>query len=104
MRANAKTTMERILEMEDALVRLEEKMPTMAYKYGKTCREFIQEEVRKQVAEQVFDLVKGLNERDIRIYHLMSQVDSMEKSIKDTNKKITAIRNQLRKEKGRGEL
>lgn len=104
MRANAKTTMERILEMEDALARLEEKMPTMAYKYGKTCREFIQEELKKQVAEQVFDLVKGLNERDIRIYHLMSQVDSMEKSIKDTNKKITAIRNQLRKEKGRGEL
>lgn len=104
MRANAKTTMERILEMEDALARLEEKMPTMAYKYGQTCREFIQAEVKRQVAEQIFEVIKDQNERDIRIYHLMSQADSMEKSIKDTNKKITAIRNQLRKEKGRGEL
>jgi uncharacterized coiled-coil DUF342 family protein len=38
------------------------------------------------------------------ISELKCQVDSMEKSIKDTNKKITAIRNQIRKEKGRGEL
>lgn len=75
-----------------------------SYDTGVIVRKFLQEELKKQVAEQVFDLVKGLNERDIRIYHLMSQVDSMEKSIKDTNKKITAIRNQIRKEKGRGEL
>jgi septation ring formation regulator EzrA len=38
------------------------------------------------------------------ISELRCQVDSMEKSVKDTNKKITMIRNQLRKEKGRGEL
>ena len=38
------------------------------------------------------------------ISELKCQVDSMEKSIKDTNKKITMIRNQIRKEKGRGEL
>lgn len=38
------------------------------------------------------------------LQELMCRVDSMEKSIKDTNKKITAIRNQLRKEKGRGDL
>lgn len=75
-----------------------------AQKHGKIIREFIQEEVKKQVAEQVFEVVKDQIDRDIRIYHLMSQMDSMEKSVKDTNKKMTAIRNQLRKEKGRKEL
>lgn len=75
-----------------------------SYETGKIVRKFLQEELKKQVAEQVFDLVKGLNERDIRIYHLMAQVDSMEKSIKDTNTKITSIRNQIRKEKGRKPL
>lgn len=73
-------------------------------KTGEIVRKFLQEELSRQVAEQMFEFVKGLNERDIRIYHLMAQVDSMEKSIKDTNKKITAIRNQLRKEKGREKL
>jgi len=40
----------------------------------------------------------------IDVAELKCQVDSMEKSIKDTNKKITMIRNQIRKEKGRGKL
>lgn len=104
MIANAKTTMERILEMKEALARLEEKMPTMAYKYGSTCREFIRNEVRSQVADQVFNTLKDSNDRDLRIFHLMAQMDSMEKSIKDTNRQIKAIRNQLRKEKGREEI
>lgn len=60
--------------------------------------------VKRQAAEQIFDTLTDQIDRDTRIYHLMSQVDSMEKSIKDTNKKTTMIRNQIRKEKGRGEL
>jgi len=40
----------------------------------------------------------------VDVAELKCRVESMEKSIKDTNKKITMIRNQLRKEKGRGEL
>lgn len=42
--------------------------------------------------------------RDIIIAELKCRVDSMEKSIKDTNRQIKAIRNQLRKEKGREEI
>lgn len=40
----------------------------------------------------------------VDVAELKCRVESMEKSIKDTNKKITMIRNQIRKEKGRGEL
>lgn len=75
-----------------------------ARKHGELVREFIQAEVKRQIAEQVFDSLKDQLDRDTRVFHLMAQMDSMEKSIKDTNKKITAIRNQLRKEKGRGKL
>lgn len=42
--------------------------------------------------------------RDLIIAELKCRVDSMEKSIKDTNQQIKAIRSQLRKEKGREEL
>lgn len=42
--------------------------------------------------------------RDLIIAELQCRVNSMEKSIKDTNRQIKAIRNQLRKEKGREEL
>lgn len=73
-------------------------------KNRKIIREFIQKEVERQVAKQAFVMFKGQVERDIRLYHFMSRVSSMEKSIRSTNRKITAIRNQLRKEKGRGEL
>lgn len=38
------------------------------------------------------------------VAELKCRVESMEKSVKDTNKKITMIRNQIRKEKGREEL
>jgi hypothetical protein len=75
-----------------------------AKKHGDRIREFIQAEVKRQITERVFDTLKDQIDRDIRIFHLMSQVDSMEKSIKDTNKKITMIRNQIRKEKGRKPL
>ena len=75
-----------------------------AKEYGEMVREFVRAEVERQITEQVFEVLKDQTERDIRIYHLMAQVDSMEKSIKDANKKITAIRNQLRKEKGREKL
>lgn len=40
----------------------------------------------------------------VDVAELKCRVESMEKSIKDANKKITMIRNQIRKEKGRGEL
>jgi flagellar capping protein FliD len=99
MKSNAKTTMERILEMEDALARLEEKMPTMAYKYGKTCRPYIQQEISAQITERLFDILKDNDDRDIRIFHLMSQIDSIEKSVKDINKKFTAIKKQLKERK-----
>jgi archaellum component FlaC len=75
-----------------------------AKKHGDRIREFIQAEVRRQVAEQIFNTLKDQTDRDIRIFHLMAQVDSIEKSIKDTNKKVTMIRNQIRKEKGRKPL
>lgn len=75
-----------------------------AKKHGDRIREFVKAEVDRQLAEGIFDILKDRIDLDMRVYHLMSQVDSMEKSIKDTNKKITTIRNQLRKEKGRGEL
>ena len=75
-----------------------------AKKHGDRIREFVRAEVDRQLAERIFDILKDRIDLDMRVYHLMAQVDSMEKSIKDTNKKITAIRNQLRKEKGRGEL
>lgn len=71
---------------------------------GDKIRRIIESAVRAEVTEQLWEFMKAQNERDIHLYHLMSQVDSMEKSIKDTNKKITAIRNQIRKEKGRGDL
>lgn len=71
---------------------------------GEKIRHLIESAVRAEVTEQLWEFMKAQNERDIHLYHLMSQVDSMEKSIKDTNKKITAIRNQIRKEKGRGKL
>ena len=67
-------------------------------------REFVKTEVNRQLAEKIFDILKDKIELDIRVYHLMSQMDSMEKAVKDANKKITAIRNHIRKEKGRGEL
>jgi len=75
-----------------------------ARKHGELVREFIQAEVRRQIAEQIFTLKDQIDRYDIRIFHLMVQVDSMEESIKDTNKKVTMIRNQIRKEKGREEL
>ena len=52
---------------------------------------------RAQKKTEYYNLLEDVAE-------LKCRVESMEKSIKDTNKKITAIRNQLRKEKGRGEL
>lgn len=72
-----------------------------ARKHGELVRRFIQEEVRKQLAEQMFDLLKDTTDRDIRIYHMMAQMDSMEKSVKDINKKFTAIRKQLRETKAK---
>ena len=75
-----------------------------ARKTGELVRKFLKEEVQREVATQVFDILRTNNDRDIRIFHLMAQMDSMEKSIKDTNRKITAIRNQLRKENGRKEV
>lgn len=75
-----------------------------AKKHGDKIREFVKAEVDRQLAERIFDILKDRIDLDMRVYHLMAQVDSMEKSIKDTNKKITMIRNQIRKEKGRGEL
>jgi len=75
-----------------------------ARKHGELVREFIQAEVRRQVAEQIFNIKDQIDRYDIRIFHLMVQVDSMEESIKDTNKKVTMIRNQIRKEKGRKPL
>lgn len=71
---------------------------------GDKIRQIIENAVRAEVSEQLWEFIKAQNERDIHLYHLLSQMDSMEKSVKDTNKKITAIRNQLRKEKGRGKL
>ena len=75
-----------------------------AKKHGDRIREFVKTEVNRQLAEKIFDILKDKIELDIRVYHLMSQMDSMEKAVKDANKKITAIRNHIRKEKGRGEL
>lgn len=48
--------------------------------------------------------LEELLKQGLIISELKCQVDSMEKSVKDTNKKITMIRNQIRKEKGREEL
>lgn len=52
---------------------------------------------RAQKKTEYYNLLEDVSE-------LKCRVESMEKSIKDTNKKITMIRNQIRKEKGRGEL
>lgn len=52
---------------------------------------------RAQKKTEYYNLLEDVAE-------LKCRVESMEKSIKDTNKKITMIRNQIRKEKGRGEL
>ena len=71
---------------------------------GDKIRRLIENAVRAEVSEQLWEFMKAQNERDIHLYHLLSQMDSMEKSVKNTNEKITAIRNQLRKEKGRGKL
>ena len=106
MKANAKTTMERILQMEDALSEIEERiakiqkeLPVMSIKFGRQCRERIEYEVRKQIVEQAFEVLKDNADRDTRIYHMMAQMDSMEKSVKDINKKFTAIRKQLKEAK-----
>lgn len=88
------------LDLDDDLY----KALSEAKKHGEVIREFIRQEVYDRVIKEVYGALKDNVERDLRIYHLMAQVDSMEKSIKDTNKKITAIRNQLHKEKGRGDL
>ena len=52
---------------------------------------------RAQKKTEYYNLLEDVAE-------LKCRVESMEKSIKDTNKKITMIRDQIRKEKGRGEL
>lgn len=52
---------------------------------------------RAQKKTEYYNLLEDVAE-------LKCRVESMEKSVKDTNKKITMIRNQIRKEKGRGEL
>ena len=54
------------------------------------------------IYESYFDSFEYKIQKEVD--EMKCQLDSIEKSIKDTNKKITAIRNQLRKEKGRGDL
>lgn len=52
---------------------------------------------RAQKKTEYYNLLEDVAE-------LKCRVESMENSIKDTNKKITMICNQIRKEKGREEL
>lgn len=106
MRVNAKTTMERVYDMEEKLDELEEALEKFkmnildtARKHGNLFNEFIRDEVRKEVAEQVFDTLKDNVDRDARVFHMMAQMDSMEKSVKDINRKFGFVRKQLRQER-----
>lgn len=106
MIANAKTTIERILameekldELEDAMKKLEKSMQMAPYKFGKRFRECICQEVNKEITERLFEILKDNNDRDIRIFHMMSQIDSTEKAVKDIDRMFKTIRKQLRKER-----
>lgn len=147
MSVHAKTTMERILDMEDTLADLERRcaefeettIPMLSMKFGRSIRECIDIKVERRVKEELSKILLDQKGRDARIFKLMEQVDTLEETINELskklekntkeeqqmkiidpkyldydqyqafredqkNKKITAIRNQLRKEKGRGEL
>lgn len=106
MRVNGKTTMERVYDMEEkldklevAMGKLEENMQSAPYKFGKRFRECICQEVQKETAKQLFEILKDNNDRDIRIFHMMSQMDSTEKSIKGIERKFKSIIKQLREER-----
>lgn len=99
MRANAKTTMERVLDMEDTLVDLERRctefeettIPMLSIKFGRSIRECIDIKVERRVKEELSKILLSQKDRDARIFKIMEQVDTLEDTINELNKKLKKI-------------
>ena len=99
MRVHAKTTMERILDMEDTLANLEQRctefeettIPTLSIKFGRSIRECIDIKVERRVKEELSKILLNQKDRDARIFKLMEQVDTLEDTINKLNKKLEKI-------------
>ena len=96
MRVHAKTTMERVLDMEDTLADLERRctkfeettIPMLSVKFGRSIRECIDIKVEKRVKEELSKILLNQKDRDTRIFKLMEQVDTLEGTINELNKKL----------------
>lgn len=99
MRTNAKTTMERIIEMEDTLDDLERRcaeferttIPMLSIKFGRSIRECIDVKVERRVKEELSKILLDQKDRDARIFKLMEQVDTLDETINELNKKLEKL-------------
>lgn len=99
MRANAKTTMERVLDMEDTIADLERRctefeettIPMLSIKFGRSIRECIDIKVERRVKEELSKILLSQKDRDARIFKIMEQVDTLEDTINELNKKLKKI-------------
>lgn len=99
MRVHAKTTMERVLDMEDTLVDLERRcteleettIPMLSIKFGRSIRECIDIKVERRVKEELSKILLNQKDRDARIFKIMEQVDTLEDTINELNKKLEKI-------------
>lgn len=99
MIGHAKTTMERILDMEDTLNDLERRcaeferttVPMLSIKFGRSIRACIDVKVERQVKEELSKILLDQKDRDARIFKLMEQVDTLEDTIKELNKKLEKV-------------
>ena len=96
MIGHAKTTMERVLDMEDTLANLERRcaefegttIPMLSVKFGRSIRECIDIKVERRVKEELSKILLNQKDRDARIFKLMEQVDTLEGTINELNKKL----------------
>lgn len=96
MRDNAKNTMERVLGLEDTLDDLERRctefeettIPMLSIKFGRSIRECIDIKVERRVKEELSKILLNQKDRDARIFRLMEQVDTLEDTVNELNKKL----------------
>jgi len=99
MKTNAKTTMERILSMEDILDDIERRItsfeettiPMLSIKFGRSIRECIDIKVERRVKEELSKILLSQKDRDARIFKLMEQVDSLECAVNELTEKLEKI-------------